>query len=97
MWKPEPYLGNQNQNHLPWELEPEKHTLITLNQKSFVCDQKPKELDQTKKLCVEIRTKKTYPETKKFCVETKTKKAYPANPKLEKLGLWPKPKKLIQN
>jgi hypothetical protein len=30
-------------------------------------------------------------------VETKTKKAYPANPKLEKLGLWPKPKKLIQN
>jgi hypothetical protein len=42
-------------------------------------------LTKTKNLCVEIRTKKTYPETKKLCVQTKTKKAYPANPTLEKL------------
>lgn len=78
---------------MPWELEPEKHTLKTLNQKSFVCDQEQKNLTKTKKFCVEIRTKKTYPETKKLCVETKTKKAYPVNPKLEKLCMWPKTKK----
>jgi hypothetical protein len=82
------HLGNQNHNHLPWELEPEKHTLNPKPKKLCMWPKKKKNLTKTKKLCVEIRTKKLTQKPK-----TKTKKAYPANPKLEKLCVWPKTQK----